>query len=285
MARLRVAALWLLAAGCVRCGRPAEGAAGSAPAARPQQITEGARAKPAAPEAPPAAPYVRQVKKLPPLPRQARVEQIYVGDSRSNLPWTPAKARKRSREEAKAIATKLAGELRRGADFNELAKRESDWPMAARSGGVLGIVTEGEVGMLPIVDPRIFSMRVGEVAEPFESPIGFHVLERLPMVRLAHILIAVHDGKNGVPPRTLDEARAVALSAEEQLKGGKTFEVVAFDLSDDLGSAARGGDLGGIDERTALAAPVRAAAEALQPGQVSAPIAQPGGFEILKRLE
>ncbi len=241
-------------------------------------------ARPVAPPAP-AVPYVRKVKKLAPLPRQARVEQILIGDNLSHMLWNPPKARKRSREEAKAIAGKLVAELRRGATFNDLAKRESDWPMAAHSGGVLGIVTEGEAGMLPIVDPRIFSMRVGEVGEPFESPIGFHVLEKLPMLRLAHILIAVHDGKNGIPPRTLDQARALAASAEEQLKGGKSFEAVAFELSDDLGSAGRGGDLGGVDERTALAPSLRAAAEALKPGQVSAPIEQPGGFEILKRLE
>jgi peptidyl-prolyl cis-trans isomerase SurA len=283
MARARVAAVWLLAAGCARCGRPSPPAEGLA------SIDAGAPAapvaRPAVPSAVPPPPYVRKVKKLPPLPRQARVEQIYIGDNQSRLPWSPPKARKRSREEAKAIAERLAAEVRRGADFNELAKRESDWPMAARSGGVLGIVTEGEAGMLPMVDPRVFSMRVGEVAEPFESPIGFHVLEKLPMLRLAHILIAVHDGKNGIPPRTLDEARALAASAEEQLRGGKPFDVVAFDLSDDLGSAGRGGDLGGVDEGTALAAALRAAAEALAPGQVSAPIEQPGGFEILKRVE
>jgi peptidyl-prolyl cis-trans isomerase SurA len=242
-------------------------------------------ARPAASPATPPAPYVRKVKKLAPLPRQARVEQIYIGDNLSRLLWNPPKARKRSREEAKAIAEKAAAEVRHGADFNELAKRESDWPMAARNGGVLGIVTEGETGMLPIVDPRVFSMGVGEVTAPFESPIGFHVLEKLSMLRLAHILIAIHDGKNGIPPRTLDQARTLAASAEEQLKDGKSFEDVAFELSDDLGSAGRGGDLGGIAERTALAPALRAAAEALKPGQVSVPIEQPGGFEILKRLE
>ena len=179
----------------------------------------------------------------------------------------------------------MVAELKRGADFDALARHESDWPLADREGGTLGIVTEGEPGMLPIVDPKIFTLPVGEVMEPFESPIGFHVLKKLPMLRLAHILIAVHDGKNGMPPRTLDEARVLATSVESQIKGGKPFETAAFELSDDLGSAGRGGDLGGVDERTALPASVRAAAEALQPGEVSAPIEQPGGIEIIKRLE
>jgi len=283
MARLRIAALWLLAAGCVRCGRPA------ARSERPVAVDAGAPiervARPSPPDAGPPAPYVRKVKKLPPLPGQARVEQIFIGDNLSRQLWNPPKARKRSRDEAKAIGERLAGELRRGADFNDLAKRESDWPLAARNGGVLGIVTEGEAGMLPIVDPRIFSMPVGEVSGPFESPIGFHVLKKLPMLRLAHILIAVRDGKNGIPPRTLDEARALANRVEEGIKGGQSFEAEAFDLSDDLTSAGRGGDLGGIDERTGLAPGLRSAAEGLQPGQVSAPIEQPGGIEILKRLE
>jgi len=282
MARWRVAALCVLTVGCGRRGKhaPAAEAASSQDAGA---LVE--RVRPVAPDAGPPAPYVRAVKKLPPLPRQARVEQIFIGDNLSRMPWNPPKARKRSREEAKAIAAKLAAELRRGANFDELAKRESEWPLAARTGGVLGIVTEGETGMLPMVDPKVFSMPVGEITEPFESPVGFHVLEKLPMVRLAHILIAVHDGKNGIPPRTLEEARVVAASVGEQIKAGKSFETAAFELSDDLASAGRGGDLGGIDERTALPPEVRAAAQALQPGQVSSPIEVPRGLEILKRLE
>jgi peptidyl-prolyl cis-trans isomerase SurA len=157
--------------------------------------------------------------------------------------------------------------------------------MAAHTGGVLGIVTEGEVGMLPIVDPEVFSMPVGQVSDPFESPIGFHVFKKLPMVRLAHILIAVRDGRNGIPARTLDEARALANQVEERIKSGQPFGTVAFELSDDLTSAGRAGELGGIDERTGIAPQLRTAAEAMQPGQVSAPSEQPGGIEILERLE
>jgi hypothetical protein len=284
MKRRSVAVAWLLAAGCARCG--------GAPAASGRGVTltadagaEAELARPAIPDAGQPPPYVRRVRKLPSLPRQARLAQIFIGDSHSQMPWNPPRARKRSREEAKALAERIAAELRHGADFDDLARRESEWPLAAREGGSLGIVTEGESGMLPIVDPTVFTMPVGEVTAPFESPIGFHVLKKLPMVRIAHILIAVHDGKNGIEARTRDEARALAASVETQLKGGKPFDVLAFDLSDDLGSAGRGGDLGGIDEHTALAPDVRAAAKALPPGQVSSPIEVPQGFEILQRSE
>src|SRR5581483_9374398 len=167
----RIIIVSLFAAGCSRCGSNAEHQA--LPVADAGGPLAQMVAKVPVLDAGPPPPYVRQEKKYPPIPRQAHVAQIFVGDNLSRMPWNPPKARKRSREEAKALVAKIAAEVRRGADFDQLAKRESDWPMAAHNGAALGVVTEGQGGMLPIIDPKVFTMPVGSVTDPFESQIGF----------------------------------------------------------------------------------------------------------------
>ena len=236
-------------------------------------------------DAGPPPKFERHVVRQPPLPPQANVAQIFIGFDKTSAPWNPPRAKQRSKEEARALAQKLAAEARSGADFGVLAKRESDWPLAIQNGGALGVVRQGEAGMLQMMDDKVFAMKVGEVADPYESGLGFHVVKRLPMLHLAHVFVAVRDGRDGWPPRTQDEAKALAARVERDLQDGKSFDDEAFAVSDDLLTAGRGGDLGGQDERSRMNPAVRKAAQALKVGEVSAPIETPAGFEILKRLE
>ncbi|CAE8634529.1 unnamed protein product [Polarella glacialis] len=59
--------------------------------------------------------------------------------------------------------------------FAELAREQSDCP-AAKKGGDLGKVESGSLE--GSVDEAAFSLAVGEVSEPFESPDGMHLLLR-----------------------------------------------------------------------------------------------------------
>jgi tetratricopeptide (TPR) repeat protein len=72
--------------------------------------------------------------------------------------------------------------------------------------------------------------------------------------------------------------------AEEAIRraaGGEDFAVLARALSDDP-SASRGGDLG-VLRLADLAEPLRSAASALRPGEVSPVVAVAGSFVVLKR--
>lgn len=96
--------------------------------------------------------------------------------------------------------------------------------------------------------------------------------------RAAHILIEVND-------QTTDEqARLQAEQAVERLNAGEEFAVVAKELSDDLGSAEQGGDLG-------FAAPgvyepeFEEALYALNKDQVSEPVRTDYGWHVIKLLD
>ncbi|MDB4349861.1 peptidylprolyl isomerase [Omnitrophica bacterium] len=59
-----------------------------------------------------------------------------------------------------------------GGDFRELAKNYSEGPYR-ETGGDLGYVTRGQ--MLKEIDDVIFSLKVDEVSDVIESPIGYHI--------------------------------------------------------------------------------------------------------------
>jgi peptidyl-prolyl cis-trans isomerase D len=82
---------------------------------------------------------------------------------------------------------------------------------------------------------------------------------------IRHILVKLPYGAS-------DEEKAVALaklsSAVARIKAGESFAEVARELSDDTGSAAKGGDVG--DKTDGFVPPFKAAADALKPGESTA---------------
>lgn len=77
----------------------------------------------------------------------------------------------RSREEAEALIKQLAD----GADFAELAKKNSVGP-SAQSGGSLGFFQRGQ--MVPAFEEAAFALSPGKVSrEPVESKFGWHVIK------------------------------------------------------------------------------------------------------------
>ncbi len=76
-------------------------------------------------------------------------------------------------------------------------------------------------------------------------------------------------------------ARSKADDVLRQLAAGASFEQLARSVSEDA-SAPQGGDLG-LVRLTDLAPPLRRAAEALGPGEVSGVVEIPGGYAILRR--
>lgn len=67
--------------------------------------------------------------------------------------------------------------LKAGADFSELAKKESEDPGSAKKGGELPWFGRGR--MVPQFDKMAFDLAVGEMSEPFETNYGFHIIKKL----------------------------------------------------------------------------------------------------------
>jgi peptidyl-prolyl cis-trans isomerase C len=77
---------------------------------------------------------------------------------------------KNDEETARAAIEKAKEELDQGADFAELADRQSD---CAGNGGDLGWFPRGQ--MVPEFEEVVFAMRRGEVSGIFRSTFGFHI--------------------------------------------------------------------------------------------------------------
>ena len=105
----------------------------------------------------------------------------------------------------------------------------------------------------------------------------------LPHVR--QILIRTKGSKvaarPGSPELSVEEARTRALEVRRRIVGGEDFATVAREVSDDLGTGPKGGDLGFL-ARGATPASFEAAAYALPAGQVSEPVQTEHGFHIIK---
>lgn len=96
------------------------------------------------------------------LPEEYRISQILI---------VPRAGEERA--EARGRATAVYAQLKKGADFGDLAIRQSDGAEAAR-GGSLGYVRQGEV--LPQIERALSGLQPGDITEPVESTQGFHII-------------------------------------------------------------------------------------------------------------
>jgi peptidyl-prolyl cis-trans isomerase D len=99
-------------------------------------------------------------------PKQAKVRYIMVR--------LDAGADAKQKEAAQALANRIVAEGRGGKNFADLAKKESQDP-SAEKGGEIGWLNQGQ---LPeALDKQIFALAKGEISEPIETPVGFHIVK------------------------------------------------------------------------------------------------------------
>lgn len=79
----------------------------------------------------------------------------------------------RTKEEALAKVQELKKQIDAGANFEDLAKKESDGTSKA-NGGKLAGVAHGE--LVPAFETVAFSQAVGTISDPVETPFGYHLI-------------------------------------------------------------------------------------------------------------
>ena len=93
---------------------------------------------------------------------------------------------------AVARAREVRQELIGGADFAEVARRESTDPGSKDRGGDLGTFRRGQ--MVPAFDAAVFSLPIGEISQPVSTPFGYHLIQVQERTgdeaRARHILLA-----------------------------------------------------------------------------------------------
>jgi len=186
---------------------------------------------------------------------------------------------------ARVKAEGLRARARAGEDFANLAISHSDAPDAL-DGGDMG--WRGAADIPTLFARNVILMRPGEISPVLRSPNGFHIVKlvdreagaelKVTQTRARHILISPDQ------IRTEQEAQAQARSLYNRIREGASFADLARGHSDDVGSAARGGELGWLSPGETVPA-FEEAMSRLAVGQISTPIQSPFGWHIIEVQE
>ena len=128
-----------------------------------------------------------------------------------------------AKKKAKAKADSLLVEIRKGGDFEQIAKRESMDAASKPQGGDLGWNRRG--AMVPEFERVMFMLAPGQISGVIETAFGFHIIKvdrvQAAEVKARHILISpVIDSADAAAAKT--EAQLVAT----QLRAGAAFDSV-----------------------------------------------------------
>ena len=134
------------------------------------------------------------------------------------------KASPKAKLVARAKADSLLAEVKRGGDFESIAKRESMDPGSKAVGGDLGWTRRGAT--VPEFERMMFALNPGQVSPVFETAFGFHILRvdrvQAGEVKARHILIVpVIDSAD------LERGRVEADSVARLWRAGTAFDSLA----------------------------------------------------------
>ncbi len=178
--------------------------------------------------------------------------------------------------------------LKDGVPFSEVAKEFSDDLSAKQNGGDLYYFTAGMT--VPEFEDAIYKLKVGEYTkEPIRTMFGLHIIQlndkrkRSEGIRASHILIQDQKDSSG---KVIDSVATYNKAKEvlARIKNGEDFAKVATEVSQDPGSAQKGGDLGFFDRRR-MVQPFDSVAFLLKVGEVSDLVRTPFGWHIIKVTE
>ncbi len=182
-------------------------------------------------------------------------------------------------------ANEILKKLKDGQSFEQVAVEMSDDNSAKQNFGDLYYFTAGMT--VPEFEDAIYKMKVGEYTkEIVRTPFGLHVIKltdkkkRNNGVRASHILIQEQKDSLGMTKDSLatyNKAREVL----QRIRNGEDFAKVAAEVSQDPGSATKGGDLGFFDRRR-MVQPFDSVAFTLKVGEVSDLVRTPFGWHIIK---
>ena len=201
------------------------------------------------------------------------------------LVMVPDQASPEQIQNKRARAELALEQIKKGADFGQIAVSFSD-ASDALQGGALGWRPAGRLP--PLFLEALRSMQPGDVSSVLRSANGFHIIKLLDkrgkdatievqQSHVRHILIKTSELMSE------SEARTRLLNLKERLENGADFAELARVNSED-GSAAQGGDLGWIGPGDTVPEFERAM-NALKIGQISDPVRSPFGWHLIEVLE
>lgn len=188
---------------------------------------------------------------------------------------------------AKARAEEVHRKLLAGEDFARAAVTYSQGPDAL-TGGALGWKSAGQLPELFVAE--LNKLPPGSISGVLRGPNGFHILrlndrrggaaaaEAVEETHVRHILLRPSE------IQSLNDARNTLLQLRRRIAAGEDFAALARQYSEDTVSAANGGDLGWVRPKQLVPA-FEQAMNALEPKQLSEPVATPFGLHLIQVLE
>ncbi|MDW8012552.1 MAG: peptidylprolyl isomerase [Bacteroidota bacterium] len=170
-----------------------------------------------------------------------------------------------ARQQVMELARRVRDSLLRGEDFAEFVRRYSDDRGSAAAGGDIGWVERGK--LLPEYERVAFSLQVGEISPPVETPIGYYLIQvldrRQDAVRTRHILFRLR--------ADAERVRLELLRLRELAIQGAPFDSLARLYSEEPDTKGFGGALG-LVPLDGLSQELRKAIEELPDGGISEPL-------------
>ena len=197
---------------------------------------------------------------------------------------TPESASPEDIQMSSSKADELYQQLQQGADFKQLAMRESDGSNALK-GGDLGNRKANELPELFL--SAIKGLKTGDISRPVRSASGFHILkiagtstdsEMVTQTHARHILIRTSADVSD------DDARETLLQLRQRVEQGENFADLANEYSEDPGSKIRGGDLGWSNPGMFVPEFERVMSS-LSDGELSEPFKSQFGWHLMQVLE
>jgi peptidyl-prolyl cis-trans isomerase SurA len=214
----------------------------------------------------------------------AKVEEWQI--SQILLPLASDAAEKDVQKATQQLTTWAEAVQKSGASFAELAKQHSKSPEAAQ-GGSLG--WRSQERMPSLFFQAVKDLRAGELTAPLRSGNGLHLLrvddrrvaiggELVDVYKARHILIRVDANT------TEEQAMRRLADVRDRLRLGEPFERLARAISQDPGSAPKGGELDWAFPGDLVPEFERALAQ-LRPGELSPPVRTMFGLHLVELLE
>lgn len=169
--------------------------------------------------------------------------------------------------------------------FNVAAQKYSQAGNAA-DGGELGWKKADQLPAL--FADALKDMQEGSISAPLVSPAGIHLLKLNELKGSKQLLVeqtrARHILLRATTKVDIDHAVSQLQNIRQEILEGADFAVIATDISQDPGSAVKGGELGWLSKGETVPA-FEQAMDALQVGEISQPVVSQFGVHLIQLQE
>jgi peptidyl-prolyl cis-trans isomerase SurA len=185
-------------------------------------------------------------------------------------------------QKIQALRQRIAG----GEDFSAVARSTSEDPSAKENSGKLGYFTAMQ--MVYPFETAAYLTPVGQVSTPIRTRFGYHLIKvndrraAQGEIKVAHLMVRV------TPQAPKNDSLAAHKKIDElyaRLRKGENWNKLVAQFSEDAGSAPNGGELPAFGTGRMIPSFEEVAFKLQKPGDISAPVATPYGWHIIKLVE